>query len=121
MDTQAILTVIGRRKYSFGAGESIRLDLSGTCLLEARLSEINLERANLGEYANLTNAFLRQAHLKQAVLLRAHLENGFLGHAHLENAVFRDSLENADLYLAILEDALLIKAHIERTFFWELT
>ena len=29
LDIQAILTVIGRRKYFFDAGESIRLNLSG--------------------------------------------------------------------------------------------
>jgi hypothetical protein len=117
LDTQAILTVIGRRKYSFGAGESIRLNLSGTYLRKSILKETNLERANFG-YAYLENAYLGWSHLKQAVFLRANLENAYLGHSYLENAVFIETnLENTDLSWANLKDALLMKAHIKRTIF----
>ena len=118
LDVQAILTVIGRRKHYFGAGESKRLNLAETCLQGAHLSEYHLERANLYK-ANLTNAKFVRTHLKQTVFIKAHLENASLWGAHLENTVLIEAhLENADLSRARLEDALLIKAHLENANFY---
>jgi hypothetical protein len=63
-DIQAILTVLGRRKYRYGQEEEKgRLDLRNT---------------------DLRGASLRGAHLEWAFLMGAHLEGTFLMEAHLE-------------------------------------
>lgn len=117
IDIQAVLIVIGRRKYFFNAGESIRLNLSGTYLRKAILKEFHLERTNFG-YAHLQYAYLGEAHLEQTVFIESHLENSYIRHAYLENSVFIGAhLENADFSWSHLEEALLIKAHMERTVF----
>src|SRR5674476_1367436 len=57
LDIQAILTVIARRKYSYGHGEADKLNFERTNLQRARLSGANLEGAILFE-ANLTGCLL---------------------------------------------------------------
>jgi len=117
LDVQAILTVIGRRKYYFGAGESKRLNLSETCLQGARLIEYHLERTNFDE-ANLKNAVLVKTRLKQATFFEACLENARLSEAYIENAVFINAhLENASFDKADLGDVIFIKVRMECTVF----
>lgn len=117
LDIEAIITVIGRRKNSFGDGETIRLNLSRTYLRKASFKETNLERASFG-YAYLENAYFGYSYLKQSIFICAHLENAYLGHANFENAVFIEShLDDADFSWANLKDALLNKAHIKNTIF----
>ena len=92
LDIQAILTVIGRRKYSYFTGEPTFLDMHETCLQEAIFRRTNLEVA-----------FLMQANLKWAFLVEADLEEANLTLANLEGA----NLEEANLKGADLEEANL--------------
>ena len=123
IDIQAVLTVLGRRKHSFGNGEEHPLDLCTTDLRRADLrgakmqgvllSYTHLEGADLDD-AHLEGAKLRYAYLEIANLYSAHLEEANLSEAHLESAYLRDAhLERADLSKAHLERATLIHAHLE--------
>src|SRR5439155_242465 len=56
-DTQAVLTVIGRRTRTYGNGETRHLDLSKTILQGADLGGAQLHGANLGG-AQLQGAIL---------------------------------------------------------------
>lgn len=113
-EIQAVLTVLGRRKYRFGEEEEKGwLDLRNTNLRGADLREAHLEGAALGG-AHLERAFLREAHLEGAMLMGAHLEGAFLSGAHLEKADLAGAhLEEAILRGAYLERAILEKAHLE--------
>ncbi len=143
LDIQAILTVIARRKNCLNKGESIPLNLQGTCLQNAdmhrahlngvnlkgaNLNGVNLEGANLNgaslEGANLEGANLNRAYIKNANLNGAYLKGAYLNwvhfndanlyEAHLENANFYEThLEGASLDDAYLEGAKLIEAHLE--------
>ena len=69
-DIQAILTVLGRRKYSYGKGELPlqHLDLRNTDLRGAWLFNINLESAIL-DGAHLDEAIFVEANMEQATLI----------------------------------------------------
>jgi hypothetical protein len=113
-DIQAILTVLGRRKYHYGDGEAMPLDLSGTDLRGAELWEIHLEGAYLRE-AHLEEAYLRGAHLEGADLIDAHLEGADLTEAHLEGAELIDAeMGGCTLMGAHLEGAILVDANLMR-------
>ena len=112
-DIQAVLTVLGRRKYRFGQGENQSLDLRNTDLRTADLWKAHLEGANLWK-AHLEGASLFAAHLERAILWEAHLERASLEGAHLEGAFLGGAhLEGADFEGAHLEEALLWDAHLE--------
>ena len=123
-DIQAILTVIGRRKAEHRHQEPQRLDLRGTDLCGADLSEAHLARADLsGAHleeavlwgAHLEGVSLSDAHLEGADLSGAHLEGADLSGAHLEGAFPIDThLEQANLKDAHLEEAFLDTAHLEK-------
>jgi len=122
-DIQAVMTVIGRRKYRYKEGETQRLDLSKTDLrqLQARganLTGVDLTGAHLEHTflieVRLEEADLSEAHLEQAILWEAHLEHTFLIEARLEEADLKNAfLEHADLREAHLEKANLVLAHLE--------
>jgi len=113
LDIQAVLTVLGERKYSFNDGEYKCLNLRKAHLKEADLSGAHLEGANLKE-AHLERANLKEAHLEEADLSGVHLEGANLKEAHLEGANLKEAhLEEADLREAHLEKAILIGAHLE--------
>lgn len=106
-DIQAILTVIGERRYSYKADEDKRLNLEGTNLRKANLDDANLNGVNFTK-ANLEGASLRNAKLKEAVFKGANLRNTSLVKAHLENAEMLGAyLELAQLNHAHLEGAVL--------------
>ncbi|WP_052725729.1 pentapeptide repeat-containing protein [Methanosarcina barkeri] len=122
-DIQAILTIIGKQKYSFNSEEftpnlrGTRLcgaDLKGAHLERAKLMGVHLEGAHL-EGAHLEEAYftsmarLEKAHLEEAHLKKAHLSFAVLYEAHLEGA----HLEGANLVGALLTGANLSKAHLE--------
>ena len=112
-DIQAILTILGRRKWEYDR-EDQSLNLAGVDIRGANLWGAHLDGASLQE-AHLDGAFLQKAHLEGAFLLRAHLERAILGGAHLEGAfLVRAHLEGADLSGAHLEGAFLFEAHLER-------
>ncbi len=90
-DTQATLTVIGRRSRWLGQGESRPLDLRHTGLAHADLAEAHLRGAHLA------GAFLREADLGGA-----HLTGAKLGGADLRGAV---GLTHEQLRRAHLSDA----------------
>ncbi|HII81022.1 MAG TPA: pentapeptide repeat-containing protein [Methanosarcina sp.] len=99
LDTQAILTVIGRRKYFFEFGEPDRLDLHRTHLRGASLRGANLQGADL-RGANLQGADLRDTDLSNADLVMGK-------EAYLQEADLRE----ANLRKADLQGANLIKAN----------
>lgn len=134
LDVQAILTVIGRRKYFFNYGESDCLDLheaylQGANLVGAHLEKVILYRANLKE-ANLEEAYLEGANLRAAKLDSAQLKRvnfegadlfaATLEGVNLEGANLRGAnlgevhLEGADLKGADLEGADLEGAHLKK-------
>jgi hypothetical protein len=102
-DIQAILTVIARRKYTFGDEEYFGLDLQGTCLRKADFFAANLKKANIAGTdlkgadlrfanligANLTLADLMAAKLEYTDFLLAKLEETTIAHANLANANLR--------------------------------
>lgn len=97
-DIQAILTVLGRRKPSYGQGESQRLDLSATDLRGAVLNEANLIGMILNfahmEEAHLNLAHLDNAHLRDARLAGAFLNGAFLRGADMRGATLRGAHVN---------------------------
>lgn len=107
LDIQAVLTVLGRRRHSFGDGERQRLDLARTDLREADLSDGHFEGAYLWgadlERASLLRTNLKRARLRGANLRGANLQDANLHGAHLRGA----KLEGAKLQRAILAGAKL--------------
>ena len=76
-DIQAVLTVLGRRKYWYGQGETERLNLRGTDLRGASLEKLHFEGADLGE-AHLEGADLDEAYLEGVDLRDSHLNKANL-------------------------------------------
>ncbi|MDD3246909.1 MAG: pentapeptide repeat-containing protein [Methanosarcina sp.] len=105
LDIQAILTVIGRRKYYYNAGEFNCLELQRTYLREADLREANLKRADL-RGADLKGTDLQGADLTGANLRDTNLQISYLRVADLKGANLEESnLQGADLQGANLEEA----------------
>jgi len=93
-DIQAILTVLVRRKLTFGKGENQPLDLSNT---------------------DLKGADFTGAHLEGAYFISAHLERAFFGKAHLKDTEFFAAyLDGSHFFEANLEGANLTCTHLER-------
>jgi hypothetical protein len=104
-DIQAILTVIGRRKPTYGAEEARRLDLHGTFLLGANFYRANLIGANLSG-TNLKFTNLSEGHFENA-FLNANLSYAHFQAAHLNGANFRGAvLTDADLRGTDLSEVL---------------
>ena len=131
IDIQAVMTVIARRKNSYGHPlERYPLDLhgvdlrrlhllpktqlnqanfSGTNLQGAFLKEVNLQEATFCQ-ANLRGTFLKEANMQQAILLEANLQEAELEGKNLQEAI----LWEADLKRAVLKTANLRKAIFEK-------
>jgi uncharacterized protein YjbI with pentapeptide repeats len=131
-DVQAAVTVIGRRETK----QDIRpIDLHGSNLAGANLSDANLAAANLAAAnlsdanlaaanladanlaaANLADAILTDANLSGAILGGTDLTGAFLGGADLASADLRRAdLTHANLFRADLADASLTDADISGT------
>jgi hypothetical protein len=96
-DIQAILTVLGRRKYRYEQGENEPLNLRNTYLRSAGLRGAHLERGLLMR-AHLGQADLMEAHLEGACFIATDLTGANLVRAHLEQCVLWNArLEGADL------------------------
>jgi hypothetical protein len=106
-DIQAVLTVLGRRKYRYDQKEEKgRLNLTNTDLRGLDLMSANIEGADL-----------RRAHLERANLWGVHLEGTDLALAHLEGANLTGvHMEEAILTEAHLEKAILVRSNFERSF-----
>jgi uncharacterized protein YjbI with pentapeptide repeats len=126
LDIQAILTVIGKRKYFSGSGVSNRLNLKRTYLRRADLIGSHLEGAYIrGAYlekaylmeSHLEGAYLEGAYLMEARLEGAHLEGAYLMKANLEGAVFMGArLEGADFQWANLKGTNFQEANLQGTY-----
>jgi uncharacterized protein YjbI with pentapeptide repeats len=115
-DIQAILNVIGRRKYSPYSGETECLDLSKTNLSEYNLIGAHLEKADLQE-ANLQEAKLRYANLVGAYLKDANIQGASLDNVFLNDAFLkRAKLQWAELWSAVLKNANLQEANLKNAF-----
>jgi len=114
-DIQAIMTVIGRRKWR--ASETKPLNLQVVNLSKLNLSELDLSKTNLRGAtligANLIGANLRAADLIRADLIGADLSEANLRRADLSEANLRRAyLSGADLSGAYLRVADLRRAYL---------
>ena len=109
-ETQAILTVLGRRNLTHRDDRS--LDLRNMALHKVDLTFANLSWADFSG-ANLREADLREAHLGMANLPNVHLQFAQLQGAHLEGAeLYAARLEHATFWRAHLEGARLLNANL---------
>ncbi len=120
IDIQAILTIIGQRKWIEKEPKGASLDLSNTYLLRANLQGVKLIGVNL-QNVNLQGANLRRASLQRVKLIGARLIGVDLRGANLENANLRRAylerarLEEANLWKAKLIRANLLGAYLQGT------
>jgi uncharacterized protein YjbI with pentapeptide repeats len=109
-DIQAVMTVLGRRKYSYQNGDQRRLDLRSTDLRGLELSpKAKFQGCDFGG-AHLENALLKSVDFKETNFFCAHLEEADLREANLENV----RLEYANLKLARLKKANLRNSILRR-------
>lgn len=115
VDIQTVLTVLGRRKFTYNNGESENLNLTNTYLDKAELEGAHLEGAYIN-LAHLKGATLDRAHLEGVHLVDANLDFAWLEGTHLEQADLRgSSMKRAKLTGAYLLDAHLEGANLEHT------
>ena len=87
-DIQAVLTVLGGRKQTYGKGEEKRLNLAKTDLRGADLRRAQLQGADLGG-AQLQRADLGRTELQEAKLEEAQLQGAYFEGAQLQGASLR--------------------------------
>jgi len=97
LDIQAILTVLGKHKYSSDAEGLQYIDLQETDLRFANLIRADLENGYL-DGAYLDETILTDSNLKGCYFYRAHFEGAILVRANLKGSLLED---------AFFEDALL--------------
>jgi uncharacterized protein YjbI with pentapeptide repeats len=122
-DTQAALTVLGRRNLDYDNGNKT-IDLRGLCLRGADLSYTHLGHADL-EATDLTAAHLDKADLSHVVLTSANLTHadaiytqfGYsLDHAVFTSAVMTFArLQEANCTGCNFTDTFLVDADLERS------
>ncbi len=122
-DIQAVLTILGRRKWIDIEAEEMKVlnlrwvnlassDLRRGYFEYANFRGSNLERCNFTE-AKLANAFLAETDLRGVNFLKADLQGANLVGANLENANLKDAdLSGANLYRARLGGAHLSDANL---------
>jgi hypothetical protein len=112
-DVQAVLTVIGRRKWTAESGELSSPTLSYTNLRGASLTSAPLHKAALiGTY--MEGIALNGAHLDEALLAASYLEGAYMARSHLKGASLRSvCLTGADLTGADLTGADLTGADLK--------
>lgn len=121
VDIQAVINVIGRRKYYHRTGEQKRLYLCHTYLRTISCADA-LEGTHLEgtflDFSDVIGAYLNGAHLQEVYFINsclnlAQLEKASLNGAHLERIYFRvanlsnSNLSDADLLIADPTDASL--------------
>lgn len=112
-DIQAVMTVIGRRKWS--KTETKALNLQKVNLSNCYLPEVNLQGALLAE-ANLNGANLYRANLSKARMGDAILSKSELREANLEKAyLFRVDLSKANLHGVNFNDADLRYSKLDKS------
>jgi len=125
IEIQAVLTVLARRRWTFGQGENQQLNLSQTDLRAADLSEVNLRGIDLGQAdlrearlqgADLSEALLDGSRLAKANFVRANLRGAFLTEANCKQTDLGEAdLTDAHLYKADLREAHLFHTTLIRT------
>lgn len=117
IDIQAIITVIGRRKWRDKEGNNI-IDLSNADLRGVKFSshdgdKSHFEKVNFNN-SHLEGADLRWANLEFAKLEETNLENAILQGVTLKGAdLNRAQIKNSDLTMANLELANLEKSNLD--------
>ena len=97
-DIQAIMTVIGRRKWT--ETEIGGLNLVGVNLMGIRISNANLEKINFGG-ANLQYALVANTNLKRSFFHNANLSEATFGNVDFEGThFFETNLNNAHFGLS---------------------
>jgi hypothetical protein len=113
IDTQAVLTIIGRRNYSLFMGESRMINLSGLNLQEALFDKANLERAFFCK-SNLKNASFPLANLQHSYFEYANASGAYFNAAYLKNSGFKGAnLEGAQFVGANLRGAKFVGANLK--------
>ncbi|MDY9926446.1 pentapeptide repeat-containing protein [Methanosarcina sp.] len=112
LDIEAIVTVIGRRKYYFNFGEFNYLDLSFTYLFNALFAGAHLENTSFSG-SNLDSCLLCGANVSRADLSNTNLKWASLEGANLKEAVLIGAdLREADFREANLQKAFLLEADL---------
>jgi len=120
-DLQAVLTVLGRRKYHYGQGETEPLDFRNTDLRGADLRKANLNGANF-EGSNLEGAILIDANLQEAKFAEANLRRAIFWRANLQGATLWEAgREGTDFAGANMKEAKLKKPPFEVIYLGTLT
>jgi hypothetical protein len=114
-DIQAILRVLGRRRWEWDEGE--RIDLSGTDLRDVSLAGARLKAADL-HGAHLERSDLSGTQLEDASLEESHLDGARIQDANLRDvSLNRASLEGAWLNNVDLSGATLDAARLTGAYF----
>ena len=116
-EIQSLLTLLFREKHD--VFEDCSINLQGSYLNGANLSQARLKRTNLME-AQLQDANLREAQLQGADLREVQLQRADLSEAELQGTDFSEAqLQGADLREAQLQGADFFKAQLQRVIFKE--
>ncbi|MHB8103192.1 MAG: pentapeptide repeat-containing protein [Methanosarcina sp.] len=117
LDIQAVLTVLGRRKYTYNNEEFERLNLSKTFLNRLTLSGAHFEGTDF-KYSYLQRAFLERIHFENAKFTFAHLEVAELRECNLEGASFENGhFEGAYITKSNLKNIFSRDANLEEVNF----
>ena len=101
-----------RNSYSAGIRKFAKLQLEGTDLERAYLSQINLQQANIN-HANLQEANLSYANFQRSSLVKANLSAANLSRADFSNTdLSKANLTGANLYLTSFYQANLSLANL---------
>ena len=110
-EIQSLLTLLFTQEH--GVFEDCSINLQGSYLNGATLSQARLKKANLMK-AQLQGADLKQAQLQEADLWLAQLQKANLAKAQLQRAnFFNAQLQKANLAKAQLQEAKLWKAQLQ--------
>lgn len=118
IDIQAVMTVLARRKHSYGHRlERYRLDFHGVDLRRLQLPpDAQLNQANLSE-TNLQGAILRGVQLQGAILREANLQGASLFGAKLQRInLWRANLREVNFGEANLQGAALAETKLQNAF-----
>ncbi|AKB72303.1 pentapeptide repeat-containing protein [Methanosarcina mazei] len=113
IDTQAVLTIIGRRNYSLFMGESRMINLTGLNLQEAFFNVANLGGVYFCK-SNLKGANFLLASLPETDFASVNASGAYFNGAYLKNSDFKGAnLEGAQFEVANLKGAKFEGANLK--------
>lgn len=113
IDTQAVLTIIGRRNYSLFMGESRMINLTGLNLQEAFFNGANLGGVYFWK-SNLKGANFLLANLPETDFVSVNASGAYFNGAYLKNSDFKGAnLEGAQFEVANLKGAKFEGANLK--------